>query len=127
MIFSLNLPHNSAPSCRLKCRQCFQFCSLYFFYLNLKIIAFLSSLLVEAYGCPEHKHKETDSLETRAVLIEIFMLCWNLSSGSKHRGSLQKKTWLSLKGISYLQVIFVDKKTADMVQFTKRWNCIWIV
>ena len=98
-----------------------------FFYLNVKISAFLSSLLVEAYGCPERKHKETDSLETRAVLIEIFMLCWNLSSSSIHRGSLQKKTWLSLKGISYLQVIFVDKTTANMVQFTKRWNCIWIV
>ena len=25
----------------------------------------------------------------------------------KHRGSLQKKTWLSLKGISCLQVIFM--------------------
>ena len=69
-----------------------------FFYLNLKIIAFLSSLLVEAYGCPEHKHKETDSLETRAVLIEIFMLCWNLSSGSKHRGSLQKKNMVLPEG-----------------------------
>ena len=37
-----------------------------------------------------HK-KRKDSLETRAVLIEIFMLCWNLPSGPKHRGWLQKK------------------------------------
>ena len=40
------------------------------------------------------------SLETGAVSIEIFMLCWNLSSGPKHRGWLQK-------GISCLQMIFV--------------------
>ena len=43
-----------------------------------------------------HSHKkQKDSLETRAVLIEIFMLCWNLPSGPKHRGWLQKKTLLS--------------------------------
>ena len=35
--------------------------------------------------------QETDSLETLAVLTEIFMLCWNLPSGPKHRGWLQKK------------------------------------
>ena len=34
-----------------------------------------------------HK-KRKDSLETRAVLIEILMLCWNLPNGPKHRGSL---------------------------------------
>ena len=27
---------------------------------------------------------------TRAVLIKIFMLCWNLPSGPKHQGWLQK-------------------------------------
>ena len=29
--------------------------------------------------------QETDSLETRVVLIEIFMWRWNLPSGPKHR------------------------------------------
>ena len=52
-----------------------------------------------------HK-KRKDSLETRAVLKEIFMLCWNLENGPKHRGWLLK-TLLSLKLISYLQAIFV--------------------
>ena len=47
-----------------------------------------------------HSHKKTDSLETQAVLIEIFMLCWNLLSGPKHHGWLQKKPVLSLKGMS---------------------------
>ena len=37
----------------------------------------------------------TYSLETRAVLMEIFMLCWNLPSGPKHWGWLQNKTLLS--------------------------------
>ena len=46
-----------------------------------------------------HSHKETNSLETRVVLIEIFMLCWNLPSGPKHGESL--------KGISCLEVAFV--------------------
>ena len=60
-------------------------------------------------------------MEIRAVLIEISMLCWNLPSGPKHRGSRQKKygwtktpgssqkkIWLSLKkGISCFQVILV--------------------
>ena len=46
------------------------------------------------------------SLETWAVFIEIFMLCWNLLSGPKQWGWLQKKL-LSLKGISCLQVTFV--------------------
>ena len=39
-----------------------------------------------------HSHKKwKDNLETRTVLIEISMLCWNLPSGPKHRGSLYKK------------------------------------
>ena len=36
-----------------------------------------------------HSHKKRkDSLEARVVLIEIFMLCWNLPRHPKHRGSL---------------------------------------
>ena len=39
-----------------------------------------------------HTHKKSkDSLETRAVLIEISMLCSTFLSGPKHRGPLQKK------------------------------------
>ena len=54
-----------------------------------------------------HNHKKRkDSLETRTVLTEIFMLCWNLPSAPKHRGWLQKAL-LFLKGISCLQVIFM--------------------
>ena len=39
---------------------------------------------------PSKQSQETDSLQTRAVLIEIFMVCWNLSSGSKHRDDFKK-------------------------------------
>ena len=35
------------------------------------------------------------------------MICWNLPSSAKHRVSLRKKTWLSMNGISCLQVVFV--------------------
>ena len=35
------------------------------------------------------------------------MLCWDLPSGQKHRGRLQKRKLPSLKGISYLHVIFL--------------------
>ena len=52
---------------------------------------FVSISIVTRYG---------KSLETGAVSTEIFMLCWNLPSGPKHQGWLQK-------GISCLQVIFV--------------------
>ena len=44
-------------------------------------------------GTRNHSHKKRkDSLETRAVLIEIFMLCSNLPSSPKHRRWLQKKS-----------------------------------
>ena len=46
--------------------------------------------------------QETERLES----LEISKLFRNLSSGLKHRGALQK-IWLFLKGISYLDVIFV--------------------
>ena len=53
-----------------------------------------------------HCHKKLkDSVETRAALIEIFMLRWNSPSGPPEMTS--KKILLSLKGISCLQVIFV--------------------
>ena len=51
--------------------------------------------------------QKADSLETRAVLIEIFILRWNLLSGQKHRGWLQTKTVLSPKGINSFSGDFV--------------------
>ena len=37
----------------------------------------------------QHSHKKwKDSLETRAVYIEIFLVSWNLPNGPKHRGSI---------------------------------------
>ena len=64
-------------------------------------------LIIQA-GLLKHCHnKRKDSLEKRAAFIEISMLSWKLPNGPKHRGSLFKKIWLSLKRISYLQVIFM--------------------
>ena len=54
-----------------------------------------------------HNHKKRkDSLETRTVLTEVFMLCWNLPRAPQHREWLQKAL-LFLKGISCLQVILM--------------------
>ena len=47
------------------------------------------------------------------------MLCWNLISGPKHRVCF-KKTWLSLKRISYFQLILM------LLGWSKRWYAsIW--
>ena len=69
-----------------------------YFYISKNITSY--TLLHDS-----HKKRE-DSQGTRAILIEIFMLCWNLPSSPKLWGALQK-IWLSLKGITCLQVIFV--------------------
>ena len=48
----------------------------------------------------------------------------------KTPGVTSKKTLLSLKGISCLQVILdekLDETNADVVQFTKRWIWKWIL
>ena len=64
-------------------------------WLKNYCIDFFHTFFVYIFGrasASDHSHKkQEDSLETRAVLIEIFMLCWNLPSSPKHRGWLQKK------------------------------------
>ena len=73
-----------------------------------------------------HSHKKRkDGLETQVVLIENFMLCWNLASSPKHQGSLQKKTMTLPEGKKLIAGAFcanLDETNHDMVQFTKRWN-----
>ena len=77
-----------------------------------------------------HSHKKRkDSPETWAVLKEMSMLCWNIPSGPKHRGSLRKNTAYS-EGKNLFVWNFranLDETNADMVQFTKRWNWKWII
>ena len=69
-----------------------------------------------------HSHKKRkDSLETRAVLIEVFMACWNFSSRPKHRGSLQKKNIALTEGNKLFAGDFrvnLDETNADMVRLT---------
>ena len=66
-----------------------------------------------------HSHKK-HSLETRAVLIEIFVML-KFTEWPKTPGMTSKKTLLSLKGISRF-CANLDETKADMDQFTKRWN-----
>ena len=77
-----------------------------------------------------HSHKKRkDSLETRAVLKEIFMLCWNLENGPKHRGWLQKN--IAFPEVNKLFTsdfrANLNETNADMIQFIKSWNWKWIV
>ena len=61
------------------------------------------------------------SLETRAVLIEIFMLCWNLPSGPKHHGWLKKNSAFPEgdKQFCWWFRANLSKAKADMVQIYK--------
>ena len=40
-------------------------------------------------------------METRAILIEIFMLCWNLQSAPKHHNDQKQRGWLQKKNITF--------------------------
>ena len=96
-----------------------------------KLLHILHSLSYQSTKiCEFHSHKKRrDSLETRAILTEIFMLCWNLPSGSKHRRLLQKKNIDFPEGNKLLAGDFranMNETNADIVHFTKRWSWKWI-
>ena len=57
------------------------------------------------------------------------MLCLDLPSGSKHRGSLQKSMTFSEGNKLFAGDLLanLNEANADMVQFTKIWNWKWIV
>ena len=77
-----------------------------------------------------HSHKkQKDSLETRAVLIEISMLCRKFPSVPKKQGSLLKNMVFSEGNQLFIGDFCVNpnKIGADMVQFTNRWEWEWIV
>ena len=83
------------------------------------------TLILKYVTLRQHSHsKRKDSLETRAVYIEICMLCWNLVNGPEHRGSfLDNKAWT--KGNKLLQIYLhaiLDKVEADILQIIKEWN-----
>ena len=78
----------------------------------------------------QHSHKKRkDSLETWAVLTEISILCWNLPSGPKHRGSLPKNMAFPEGNKLFVGDLRanLDETNADMIQFIKRWKWNWIV
>ena len=77
-------------------------------YIELSSLHWIHQIFfVNSRGRFTHSHKKRkDGLKTRAVLIEISVICWNWPSGPKRRGLLQKYMAFS-EGTSYLQVIFV--------------------
>ena len=82
--------------------------------------------MFEKVDSSNHSHKKwKDSLNV------ISVLCWNLTSGPEHRGSLQKKHYLAFPEGNKLFAgdlpANLDETNADMVHLTKRWNWKWIV
>ena len=77
----------------------------------------------------KYSSQETDSLETRAALIETFMLCGYLPNGPKHREWLQKNIAFPEGNKLFASDLRakLDETHADMAKFTKRWNWKWIV
>ena len=82
---------------------------LYFIYSQSVTLIALTCWCVR-HICLQNWYNSNMSLNqvwrTLAVLIEIFILCWNLPSDPKRWGWLKKKL-LSLRGKSCLEVIFV--------------------
>ena len=78
----------------------------------------------------DHSHKKRkDSLEKQAVHIGVYMLCWNLVNGPKHRGSFLDNMVCTKRNQLFegnLHAI-LDKIEADILQITKEWNRKWIV
>ena len=74
--------------------------------------------------CSHSYKKREDSLETKAVLIEIFMLYWNLPSGPKNRGHFKENLPFPEENKLFAGDFCanLDETKADMVQFTNRWN-----
>ena len=68
--------------------------------------------------------KREDSLETQAVLIEIFMLYLSLPSGPKNRGHFKKNLPFPEENMLFAGDFRanLDETNADMVQFTNTWN-----
>ena len=77
----------------------------------------------------EYSHKKwRDSLETRALYIEISLTSWNIPNGLKHWGSILRKI-ASCKVDQLLPGAFhdiMDKIEADILQIAKTWNWKWI-
>ena len=73
----------------------------------------------------QHSLKKTkDSLETRAIYIEISLVSQNLPNTQKHWGSILRKM-VSSEGNQLLAGVFhaiMDKIEADILQTAKKWN-----
>ena len=86
------------------------------------------------YSCSYHRNarngkKRKNSLETRAIYIEISMVSWNLPNGPKHRGSIFRNM-ASSEGNQQLAKAFhaiMDKTETDILQIAKKWNWKWII
>ena len=84
-------------------------------------------LFTKTCYCHSHK-KRKDSLETRAVYIEISLVSWILPKGPKHRGSILTNM-ASFERDQPLARAFhamMDKIGTGTLQIAKKWNWKWI-
>ena len=96
--------------------------------LNLALSNISQSRWVETAVLKHSLKKRRDSLETRAVYIEISLVSWNLPNGPKHRGSILKNM-ASSEGDQLLAGAFhaiMGKIEAGILQIAKKWNWKWI-
>ena len=104
-------------------------CQYIYHYMNNSVGMLQVDYYVVAWVCFDHSHKKRkDSLETRAVYIEIILVSWNLPNGSKHQGWILRNMAIS-EGDKLLAGAFhvvTDKIEADILQITKKWNWKWI-
>ena len=82
------------------------------------------------YSCSYHSRKKRkNSLETRAIYIEISMVSWNLPNGPKHRGSIFRNMASSEGNQQHAKAFHatMDKTVTDILQIAKKWNWKWII
>ena len=77
-------------------------------------------MLKENYSCSIVTRNE--SLKAQAALIEIFLLCWNLPSGSKHQAWLQKKHCFHWRDKQFAGNFVLTYLKQRMIWFNLQWD-----
>ena len=78
--------------------------------------------------CCRHSHKKwKDSLEARAIYIEISLASWNLPKSSKQWGWILRNMASSEEDLLLSRAFraIMDEIEAYILEISKKWNWIW--